>query len=96
MATYIMMVIEVQNCLGQMKLLFESLAYCMRYSLGTPGEVAIFKNDSHDLKEYTMKLFIDWLITSHGLTPKTYQNLITSYKKINDLIHLQQKQLRRS
>ena len=61
---------------------WERLAYCMRYK---PREVEAFKKDSQNLEECCMKLFSDWLETSHGPTPKTYQTLLNHIKQMKDL-----------
>ena len=61
---------------------WERLAYCMRYKR---REVEAFKKDSQNLEECCMKLFGDWLETSHGPTPKTYQTLLNHIKQIKDL-----------
>ena len=61
---------------------WEYLAYCMRYG---PGEVSAFQKDSQGCKECCEKLFKDWLSTSHGPTPKTYQTLLEYIKKNSDL-----------
>ena len=61
---------------------WESLAYCMRY---TAAEVAAFKKDAKDLKECCRNLFHNWLTTSHGPKPKTYQTLLKHIKKIKNL-----------
>jgi len=61
---------------------WNDLAYCMRYK---PEEVEGFRKDSRDLSECCEKLFTDWLRTSHGPTPKTYQTLLKYIKKIDKL-----------
>ena len=61
---------------------WESLAYCMRY---TTAEVAAFKKDAKDLEECCSNLFTNWLTTSHGPEPKTYQTLLKHIKKIKNL-----------
>ena len=61
---------------------WESLAFCMRY---TTTEVAAFKKDTKDLKECCRNLFDNWLTTSHGPKPKTYQTLLKHIKKIDNL-----------
>ena len=61
---------------------WENLAYCMRYTI---GEVEAIKKESHDFKECCIKLFKDWLTTSHGPIPKTYQTLLQHIRKIDDL-----------
>ena len=60
---------------------WEGLAYCMGYSI---GEVEEFdKEGKGDLHECCEKLFINWLTTSHGTKPKTYQTLLDHLKKID-------------
>ena len=61
---------------------WESLAFCMRYTI---AEVAAFKKDARDLKECCKNLFCNWLTTSHGPKPKTYQTLLKHIKKIDSL-----------
>ena len=61
---------------------WESLAFCMRYK---PREVKAFRKDSQDLNECCMKLFSDWIESSHGPKPKTYQTLLNCINKINNL-----------
>ena len=61
---------------------WENLAYCMRYR---PEKVESFRKDSQDLKECCKKLFVDWLTTGHGPTPKTYQTLLKHIKKVSAL-----------
>ena len=61
---------------------WEVLAYCMRYE---PEEVEAIRRDSQDLRECCKKLFLNWLTTGHGPTPKTYQTLLNHIKKIEDL-----------
>ena len=62
---------------------WRNLAYCMRY---TPQEVNAFKKDSQDLQECCVKLFENWLTTSHGPKPKTYETLLNHIKKIGKLV----------
>ena len=62
---------------------WKELAYCMRYSA---GEVEIFNREGKDLHECCEKLFVNWLTTSHGPEPKTYETLLNHIKKIDDLI----------
>ena len=57
---------------------WESLAYCMRYNL---QEVRGFKTN----KDCCISLFDNWLSTSHGPKPKTYQTLLKHIKKIDEL-----------
>ena len=61
---------------------WEHLAYCMRYK---PREVEAFKRDSQDINQCCTNLFSNWLETSHGPIPKTYQTLLNCIMKIKDL-----------
>ena len=61
---------------------WESLAYCMRYNT---DEVEAFRKDSQDVKECSKRLFVNWIKTSHGPTPKTYKTLLKHIKKIKEL-----------
>ena len=62
---------------------WKELAYCMRYSI---GEVEAFdKEGKNNLHECCEKLFVNWLTTSHGPEPKTYETLLNHIKKIDIL-----------
>ena len=61
---------------------WKSVAYSMRYD---PQAVKAIEVESHDLEEHCQKLFEDWLTTSHGPTPKTWQTLL---EKISDVENL--------
>ena len=63
---------------------WEELAYSMRYSV---EEVEAFKRDGKDLHDCCKKLFINWLMTSHGPEPKNYETLLIHIKKIEDLVN---------
>ena len=61
---------------------WETVAYAMRYD---PNNIQAFKGDTHDANECCKKLFSNWITTSHGPTPKTYQTLLNHIKKIDNL-----------
>ena len=61
---------------------WDSLAYCMGY---TTQEVNGFKKDGQNSAECCKNLFGNWITTGHGPKPKTYQTLLKSIKKINNL-----------
>ena len=61
---------------------WETVAFSMRYD---PNDVQAFKKDTHDANECCKKLFINWITTSHGPKPKTYQTLLNHLKKIDNL-----------
>ena len=54
-------------------------------SFYTMLKIESFYKESGDLHECCEKLFRNWLNTSHGPTPKTYQTLLKYIKKIDDL-----------
>ena len=60
---------------------WESLAYCMRYSI---EEVEGFKREN--LKECCKSLFSNWLTTDHGPKPKTYKTLLEHIERIDELV----------
>ena len=57
------------------------LAYCMRYD----SDIESFNKEGSDLDERCEILFRNWLNTSHGPTPKTYQTLLNHIKKVDKL-----------
>ena len=61
---------------------WEDIAYCMRYE---PEYVEAIKKESSDLKECCRKLFVDWLTSNNGPTPKTYLTLLNHIKKVDKL-----------
>ena len=61
---------------------WDDLAYCMGYK---PLTVEAIKKESKDLKECCKSLFSNWLVTSHGPVPKSYQTLLNYIKKIEEL-----------
>ena len=66
----------------KIKAKWEDVAYCMRYKV---HEVKAIATESHDLKERCMKLFTNWLTTSHSPTPKTWQTLLDHLKRVDEL-----------
>ena len=61
---------------------WESLAYCMRYTL---EEVSGFRKDSQDCGECCKNLFANWISTGHEPKPKTYETLLKHIKKVDKL-----------
>ena len=70
----------IQFVIPKIKAEWKRLAFCMRYK---PEDVNAFKKDSQDVQECCEKLFENWLTTSHGPVPKTYQTLLHHIKKID-------------
>ena len=67
----------------KMKAYWEDLAYAMSYSI---AEVEAFDKEAKgDLHESCEKLFVNWLTTSHGPEPKTYETLLNHIRKIDTL-----------
>ena len=71
-----------QIVIPKIKAEWETLAYCMRY---TVEEVNGFKRDSQDSSEYCKILLTNWISTGHGPNPKTYLTLLKCIKKIDKL-----------
>ena len=61
---------------------WEKLAYAMEYD--TP-EVKAIRNDGKDSDDCCIKLFEDWLDSSHGCTPKTWGKLLERIKEVSKL-----------
>ena len=72
----------IQIVIPKIRAEWEDLAYCMRYK---PGDVEAFRTDSHGPEECCKKLFKNWLTTSHGPVPKTYQTLLNHVRKVDKL-----------
>ena len=72
----------IEVVIPRMKAHWKLLAYRMRYD----SEVESFDKECRgDLEECCVKLFSNWLETSHYPTPKTYQTLLDHIKKIDKL-----------
>ena len=59
---------------------WKDLAYAMKYSI---EDVKGFDGNGRSLEERCENLITDWLTSSHGPTPKTYQTLLNYIKKVN-------------
>ena len=55
----------------------------MRYNIANVE--AIDKEGNSNLHECCEKLFVNWLSTSHGPEPKTYETLLNHIRKIDTL-----------
>ena len=66
----------------KIKAKWQDVAYCMRYEV---LEVDAIATESHDFKECCMKLFTNWLKTSHPPTPKTWQTLLDRLECVDEL-----------
>ena len=72
----------IQIFITKIKAEWEDLAYCMRYK---PEDIQAFRRDSQNLQECCKKLFENWLTTSHGPIPKTYQTLLNHIREVDRL-----------
>ena len=72
----------IKIVIPKVKVYWKELAFCMKYSIET---VEAFDRDGKDLYESCLKLFIDWLNSSHGPTPKTYKTLLEHIKEVDNL-----------
>ena len=67
----------------KIKAKWQDVAFRMRYE---PLEVYAFAKESRDdLKECCIKLFTNWLTTSHPPTPKTWRTLLEHLKCVDEL-----------
>lgn len=66
----------------KIKAKWDFVAYILRYS---PYDVQAFEKDSRDLDGSCKNLFVDWLTTNNGITPKTWQTLIEQIKAVGGL-----------
>ena len=72
----------IQIVIPKIKAEWRNLAFCMRYK---PEDVNAFQKVSQSLEECCQKLFENWLTTSHGPIPKTYQTLLNHIRKVDRL-----------
>ena len=72
----------IKIIIPKIKAEWESLAYCMRYTM---QEVKVFRKDSQDSSECCRCLLENWISTDRGPKPKTYQTLLNHIKKIDNL-----------
>ena len=49
------------------------------------AQVEAIKRDGRDMSERCTKLLQDWLETSHGGTPKTWEKLLEKIKDVDEL-----------
>ena len=62
---------------------WEDVAYALRYKIVIVNAI---KEKHHDNpKKCCRELFIDWLSTSHGVSPKTWSTLLDKLKEVDDL-----------
>ena len=61
---------------------WEDVAYALRYKIST---VKAIKTNNENPKKCCQELFVDWLSTDHGVTPKTWSTLLEKLKEVEDL-----------
>ena len=61
---------------------WEDLAYSMDYKT---AQIQAIKRDGKDVSEQCTKLFVDWLTTNHGCTPKTWEKLLERIEDVDEL-----------
>lgn len=62
---------------------WEDVAYALRYKIVQVN--AIKAKHNGDPKKCCRELFIDWLSTAHGVSPKTWSTLLDKLKEVEDL-----------
>ena len=61
---------------------WEDVAYALSYEISTVNGI---RASGEDPKKCCKRLFIDWLSTDHGVTPKTWSTLIEKLKEVDEL-----------
>ena len=61
---------------------WEDVAYFMDYDISI---VKAIKEDFQTVEKRCKFLFVDWLFTSHGVTPKTWNKLLERIKDVDSL-----------
>ena len=72
----------INIAIPKIKAKWQKVAYCMRYEV---YEVDAIAAESPNLEERCVKLFNNWLSTSHPPIPKTWQTLLEHLKSIDEL-----------
>ena len=67
----------------KVKASWDHVAYSMGYDVYF---VKATKKDFSTLDERCEQVFTDWLTTSHGPTPKTWETLLSKLKNVDDLV----------
>ena len=67
----------------KIKARWEDVAYSMGYDVYF---VEATKEEFSKLDKRCRQVFTDWLTTSHGPTPKTWEILLSKLKDVNDLV----------
>ena len=62
---------------------WEDVAYALDYEIVTVNSIKAKHNNNP--KKCCKDLFIDWLSTDHGASPKTWSTLLEKLKEIDDL-----------
>ena len=64
---------------------WDDVAYtALRYDV--PTVEGIQRKHPNDVKRCCQEMFKIWLTTSHGIRPKTWLNLLTRLKKVDELV----------
>jgi len=62
---------------------WEDVAFALRYKIPTVNAIKAQHNENP--KKCCRQLFIEWLSTNHGVSPKTWSTLIDKLKEVEDL-----------
>ena len=62
---------------------WEDVAYALRYKIVTVNAIKVQHHE--DPKRCCRQLFMDWLLTNHGVIPKTWSTLLDKLRKVEDL-----------
>ena len=74
----------VEFVIPKIKANWEDVAFILGYDSTRVDSITTqFHNDA---KKCCRSIFIDWLNTSHGPSPKTWSTLLTNLRRLEDLI----------
>ena len=72
----------IKLVIPEVKAHWKNLAYSMEYKT---AQIKAIETDGGDVSERCTELLQDWLDTSHGCTPKTWEKLLERIKDVDEL-----------
>ena len=73
----------IEIVVPKIKPVWDEVAYSLDFDVYF---VEATTEEFHDFKKRCKKVFIKWLTTSHGPTPKTWQTLLSKLRSIEELV----------
>ena len=72
----------VKFVIPKVKADWEDVAYILKYDISV---VQAIKRNHQNVKGCCRELFEDWLMTEHGIKPKTWSTLLSQLGEVDDL-----------